>query len=88
MKLELIASAGDEPVALLAQETSKRHAAIVAGLADRLFGQDGRVTLDAELSYRWGCSVHCTAEFSTWWRARDDAPPAVQRNFLEVHADV
>lgn len=83
MKLELIADAGDEPVALLAQVNSRRHGAIVGGLADRLFGLG--VSFDAELSYRWGCSVHCTPEFSTWWRAREDAPPVVQRIFLEVH---
>jgi hypothetical protein len=86
MKLELIANAGDEPVALLARETSKRHGAIVAGLADRLFGQD-RDSFDPELSYRWGCSVRCTSEFSTWWRGRDGEPPAVQRIFLEVHGN-
>lgn len=86
MKLELIADAGAEPVALFAQENSARHTAVAMNLADRLFGVE-RVNYDANLSYRWNCSVYCTAEFSTWWRAREGQPAAAQRNFLEVHAN-
>lgn len=84
MKLELIADAGDAPVALLVRVNSVRQAKIALLLSERLFGTE-RVSLDAELSYRWHCCVYCSAEFSTWWRARDGAPAAVQRNFLEVH---
>lgn len=86
MKLELIANAGDEPVAILARVTSARQDALVANLADRLFAQE-TITYDAELSYRWGVVVHGTAEFKAWWRGRDGAPPAADRIFLEVHAD-
>lgn len=85
MKLELIANVGDEPVALFAQEASARQVSIAMNIADRLFGVS-RVSYDAQLSYRWSCSVYCTAEFSTWWRSRPGAPTPVQRIFLEVHA--
>jgi hypothetical protein len=56
------------------------------GLAGRLLGAGA--IFDAELTARWGRLVACSPEFSTWWRARPDAPEPKASFFLEVTSHV